>query len=65
VNQADFFIGSRWTINITQTPPPEIGSMDEPHRQQIPLARRGTPEDIGRAVTFLYWPWEKTGYALR
>ncbi|MEE2710080.1 MAG: SDR family oxidoreductase [Gemmatimonadota bacterium] len=39
-----------------KTPPPEIGSLSEEHRASVPLQRRGTPEDIGRAAAFLCSP---------
>ncbi len=35
------------------TPPPALGSMGKQSHEAIPLRRRGTPEDIGRAATFL------------
>jgi NAD(P)-dependent dehydrogenase (short-subunit alcohol dehydrogenase family) len=35
------------------TRPPGPDSLDEHHRKFIPTRRRGTPEDIGRAVVFL------------
>ncbi len=38
------------------TPPPEIGSLNEEFRASVPLQRRGTPEDIGRAAAFLCSP---------
>jgi NAD(P)-dependent dehydrogenase (short-subunit alcohol dehydrogenase family) len=44
------------TDHVFNTPPPETGSVNAALHTQIPLARRGTPEDIGRAVTFLCSP---------
>jgi len=38
------------------TPPPEVGSMPAHMHDSVPLGRRGTPEDIGRAVAFLCSP---------
>jgi 3-oxoacyl-[acyl-carrier protein] reductase len=38
------------------TPPPGPDSLDDHHRRFIPTRRRGTPEDIGRAVVFLSSP---------
>ena len=38
------------------TPPPDLGSIDEGLNKTIPLRRRGTPEDIGRAAAFLCSP---------
>ncbi|MEE2708577.1 MAG: SDR family NAD(P)-dependent oxidoreductase [Gemmatimonadota bacterium] len=38
------------------TPPPEIGSLTPEFRESVPLQRRGTPEDIGRAAAFLCSP---------
>jgi NAD(P)-dependent dehydrogenase (short-subunit alcohol dehydrogenase family) len=35
------------------TPPPALGSMQPQLHEGIPLRRRGTPEDIGRAAAFL------------
>lgn len=35
------------------TPPPSVGSIEESLFEHVPLRRRGTPEDIGRAVVFL------------
>jgi NAD(P)-dependent dehydrogenase (short-subunit alcohol dehydrogenase family) len=44
------------TDHIYSTTAPEIGSMNCEHAQWVPLKRRGTPEDIGRAVVFLCSP---------
>ena len=44
------------TDHVTGTPPPERGSIDESLFSSVPLRRRGTPEDIGRAVAFLCSP---------
>ena len=35
------------------TPPPALGSMQPQFHEGIPLCRRGTPEDVGRAAAFL------------
>ncbi len=42
------------TNHIFGTDPPAIGSVED--NLPVPLGRRGTPEDIGRAVTFLCSP---------
>ena len=44
------------TDHVFGTPPPEVGSVEDDLRKQIPLRRRGTPEDIGRAAVFLCSP---------
>ena len=44
------------TDHIFNTPPPFVGSIEESLFQAVPLRRRGTPEDIGRAVVFLCSP---------
>jgi NAD(P)-dependent dehydrogenase (short-subunit alcohol dehydrogenase family) len=44
------------TDHIFATAPPEVGSIDESQYSEVPLRRRGTPEDIGRAVAFLCSP---------
>ena len=44
------------TDHVFNTPPPDQGSLEAPHGDGVPLARRGTPEDIGRAVAFLCSP---------
>jgi NAD(P)-dependent dehydrogenase (short-subunit alcohol dehydrogenase family) len=44
------------TDHLFNTTPPKIGILGEQHRQKVPLCRPGTPEDIGRAVTFLCSP---------
>lgn len=41
------------TNHILGTTPPEVGSIEKEHADSVPLRRRGTPEDIGRAVAFL------------
>ena len=38
------------TDHVFTTPPPELGSIQEDLYPSVPLRRRGTPEDIGRAV---------------
>ncbi|MBE84981.1 MAG: hypothetical protein CME21_20685 [Gemmatimonadetes bacterium] len=37
-------------------PPPQISSIQKDLHDSVPLRRRGTPEDIGRAVAFLCSP---------
>ncbi len=44
------------TDHVFATPPPALGSIDEELYVMVPLRRRGTPEDIGRAVAFLCSP---------
>ena len=44
------------TGHVFGSPLPDRESMDDHHRQFIPTRRRGTPEDIGRAVVFLSSP---------
>jgi len=44
------------TAHVFGTPLPDPEGMDEHHRKFIPTRRRGTPEDIGRAVVFLSSP---------
>lgn len=44
------------TDHVFNTAPPALGSLEPPHGDAVPLARRGTPEDIGRAVAFLCSP---------
>ena len=44
------------TDHIFNTAPPGSGSIEEGLYQSVPLRRRGTPEDIGRAVVFLCSP---------
>lgn len=44
------------TDHVFNTPPPEIGSLGGKVDEHVPLDRRGTPEDIGRAVAFLCSP---------
>ena len=44
------------TDHVFDTPPPPVGEIDESLREKVPLRRRGTPEDIGRAVAFLCSP---------
>ncbi len=44
------------TDHVIGTPPPERGSIGESLFSSVPLRRRGTPEDIGRAVAFLCSP---------
>ena len=44
------------TDHVFNTPPPALGSMEETLHEAIPLRRRGTPEDIGRAAVFLCSP---------
>ena len=44
------------TDHVFNTPPPALGSMEKTHHEAIPLRRRGTPEDIGRAAVFLCSP---------
>ena len=44
------------TDHIFGTSAPEAGSIEENLSEGVPLRRRGTPEDIGRAVTFLCSP---------
>ncbi len=44
------------TNHVFDTPPPEIGDIEGEHAKKVPLRRRGTPEDIGRAVAFLCSP---------
>lgn len=44
------------TTHEIGTPPPERGSIQEGSGVSVPLLRRGTPEDIGRAVAFLCSP---------
>ena len=41
---------------VFDTAPPEIGEIQEELIDKVPLRRRGTPEDIGRAVAFLCSP---------
>ena len=41
------------TDHIFGQPAPALGSMEGQHASSVPLSRRGTPEDIGRAVAFL------------
>ena len=42
--------------HVFNTAAPECGNIDEVLREAVPLRRRGTPEDIGRAVAFLCSP---------
>ena len=42
--------------HVFNAEPPSIGGIEEPLRRAVPLRRRGTPEDIGRAVAFLCSP---------
>ena len=42
--------------HIFGTQAPSVGSVSEDLKANIPLQRRGTPEDIGRAVAFLCSP---------
>ena len=44
------------TTHIFDTPPPDLGTLEEQLQRAVPLRRRGTPEDIGRAVAFLCSP---------
>ena len=44
------------TDHIFSTTAPESGSISESLYPSVPLRRRGTPEDIGRAVAFLCSP---------
>jgi NAD(P)-dependent dehydrogenase (short-subunit alcohol dehydrogenase family) len=44
------------TDHVFTTPPPKLGSIQEDLYTSVPLRRRGTPEDIGRAVAFLCSP---------
>ena len=44
------------TGHVFGTPPPAYGSIQEDLHSSVPLRRRGTPEDIGRAVAFLCSP---------
>ncbi len=44
------------TDHLFGTDPPQSGSIEESLYQSVPLRRRGTPEDIGRAVAFLCSP---------
>lgn len=44
------------TEHVFNAPPPQVGSIDEEIRDAVPLQRRGTPEDIGRAVAFFCSP---------
>jgi NAD(P)-dependent dehydrogenase (short-subunit alcohol dehydrogenase family) len=44
------------TDHIFGTDPPDVGSADESLHRAVPLRRRGTPEDIGRAAVFLCSP---------
>lgn len=44
------------TDHVFGDPPPELGSLQAEHQPSVPLRRRGTPEDIGRAVAFLCSP---------
>ena len=44
------------TTHEIGTPPPERGSIQEGSGVSVPLLRRGTPEDIGRAGAFLCSP---------
>ena len=44
------------TDHVINMAPPGGGSIDEALYQAVPLRRRGTPEDIGRAVVFLCSP---------
>jgi NAD(P)-dependent dehydrogenase (short-subunit alcohol dehydrogenase family) len=44
------------TDHVFASPPPELGSISENLYSSVPLRRRGTPEDIGRAVAFLCSP---------
>ncbi|MBT3341602.1 MAG: SDR family oxidoreductase [Gemmatimonadetes bacterium] len=48
--------GNMNTDHFFGTEPPEIGSIEQNQYDKVPLRRRGTPEDIGRAVTFLCSP---------
>lgn len=43
------------TDHVFGTPPP-VGDMPKDFHRTVPLRRRGTPEDIGRAVAFLCSP---------
>ena len=42
--------------HVFNTAAPATGSIDEELKHLVPLRRRGTPEDIGRAVAFLCSP---------
>ena len=44
------------TAHVLGTPAPAVGDIEEQLFGAVPLRRRGTPEDIGRAVTFLSSP---------
>ena len=44
------------TDHVFNTSPPSLGSMKSDYHDAIPLRRRGTPEDIGRAAAFLCSP---------
>jgi NAD(P)-dependent dehydrogenase (short-subunit alcohol dehydrogenase family) len=45
--------GNMNTDHIFGADPPAVGSIDKSQYSSVPLRRRGTPEDIGRAVAFL------------
>lgn len=44
------------TDHVFSTPPPSRGSIEKELSRFVPLHRRATPEDIGRAVAFLCSP---------
>ena len=44
------------TDHVFNTPAPALGSLAKNYHSAIPLRRRGTPEDIGRAAAFLCSP---------
>lgn len=44
------------TDHVFGTEPPKVGTVQEDLYKAIPLRRRGTPEDIGRAAVFLCSP---------
>ena len=44
------------TDHLFGSPPPAQGTLQKQYHPAVPLLRRGTPEDIGRAVTFLCSP---------
>jgi len=44
------------TDHFFGTPPPDLGSINDELQMSVPLRRRGTPEDIGRAAAFLCSP---------
>lgn len=44
------------TDHVFGSPAPALGSINESCHISVPLRRRGTPEDIGRAVAFLCSP---------